>query len=349
LYLDGKIVAQRTTNSHFLIPITFANTRAYSTRLDYAHSRGDEDKNVAFGPDPAGITLAWDPSADALLKQAVVVAKQADVILAFVGLSPNLESEETPALNIPGFRGGDRTTIGLPPLEEHLLETLGTTGKPIVVVLENGSALAVNWAQAHASAILEAWYPGEEGGTAIAETVAGDNSPAGRLPITFYKSVSQLPPFTDYSMDNRTYRYFTGKPLYAFGYGLSYSNFVLSDLRLSAPSIRAGSNLAVDANVTNTSRRDGDDVVELYLNFPQAPYVPIRALRGFARLNVPAGETRHVHFALSPRDLSEVNESGKRIIAPGRYQLSIGGSQPRPGIYTLKKSFLIYASDPPSR
>jgi beta-glucosidase len=344
LYVDDKLVAQRTTNSHLLVPVMFEDNHAHSIRIEYAHLRGDADKNVAFGFDASGITFFWDPPADALLKQAAAVAKQADVILAFVGISPNLESEETPALNIAGFRGGDRTNIDLPVSEEHLLKTLATTGKPIVVVLENGSALAVNWAQEHASAILDAWYPGEEGGTAIAETLAGDNNPAGRLPITFYKNDSQLPPFSDYSMSNRTYRYFTGDPLYPFGFGLSYSTFSYSDLRLSAASIQAGSNLDVDVNVKNTSERDGDDVVELYLTFPKSSYSPIRALRGFTRLTIPAGETKPVHFTLSPRDLSEVDESGKHVIVSGHYDVSVGEGQPGTGVATLQGQFAIDTS-----
>jgi len=161
-------------------------------------------------------------------------------------------------LHIPGFDGGDRTTLGLPQIQSELLKALATTGKPLVVVLLNGSSLAVNWAQEHAAAILDAWYPGEDGGTAIAETLAGINNPGGRLPETFYRSVSQLPPFTDYSMQNRTYRYFHGEPLYGFGYGLSYSSFAFSKLHLSSTQIKAGQSLTVAADVKNTSGIAGE-------------------------------------------------------------------------------------------
>ena len=158
----------------------------------------------------------------------------------------------------------------------------------------NGSALAVNWANDHANAILEAWYSGEEGGTAIAQTLAGVNNPGGRLPVTFYKGVEQLPEFEDYAMKNRTYRYFAGEPLYPFGYGLTYSKFEYSNLKLSSPELQAGNPLAVDVDVKNSGQRAGDEVVELYISFPKLPGAPLRALRGFTRVHLGAGEVRHV-------------------------------------------------------
>jgi beta-glucosidase len=188
--------------------------------------------------------------------------------------------------------------------------------------------LAVNWASENADAILEAWYPGEEGGAAVAETLAGVNNPAGRLPITFYKSVKQLPPFEDYAMKNRTYRFFTGQPLYPFGYGLSYTKFTYSNLKLSATALKAGDALTVDADVRNTGPWDGDEVTELYLEFPAAPGVPIRALRGFTRAHLKARETRHLEFVMAPRDLSMVSEAGDRLVASGAYRVSVGGGQP---------------------
>jgi beta-glucosidase len=186
----------------------------------------------------------------------------------------------------------------------------------------------VNWAKEHADAILDAWYSGEEGGTAIAQTLAGLNNPAGRLPVTFYKSVAQLPVFEDYSMKNRTYRYFEGEPLYPFGYGLSYSKFEYSHLKLSTAKLKAGEPLSVDADVKNASAREGDEVVELYLSFPKSAAAPIRALRAFTRVHLGGGETKHVHFTLEARDLSEVNEKGDRVIAEGAFGISVGGGQP---------------------
>jgi beta-glucosidase len=192
----------------------------------------------------------------------------------------------------------------------------------------NGSALAVNWANDHANAILDAWYSGEEGGTAIAQTLAGENNPAGRLPVTFYKGTEQLPPFDDYSMKNRTYRYFTGEPLYPFGYGLSYSTFEYSGMKLSNTDLDAGKPLDVEVDVKNAGKHDGDEVVQLYITFPKTPGAPLKALRGFTRVHLAAGEQRHVKLSLTPRDLSFVNEIGDRLVGEGDYVITVGGGQP---------------------
>jgi len=242
---------------------------------------------------------------------------------------------------VPGFSGGDRTSIDLPKEEEDLLEAVKAAGKPLIVVLMNGSALAVNWAAANANAILDAWYPGEEGGTAVAESLSGANNPAGRLPVTFYKSVEDLPPFTDYSMKNRTYRYFTGQPLYSFGHGLSFLKLQFRKLISSPATIQAGQPLDVDVEVHNVGPRDGDAVAELYLTFPPAPGMPIRALRGFKRVHLANGATEHVHFKLSPRDLSSVTEAGDRVVAPGAYRISVGGGQPGTGAPVVEGQFTV--------
>jgi beta-glucosidase len=249
-----------------------------------------------------------------------------------VGLTRELEGEEMGGRSLPeGFVGGDRTSIDLPKDEEAVIEAMKTAGKPLVVVLMNGSALGVNWANQNANAILEAWYPGEEGGTAIAETLAGTNNPAGRLPVTFYKSVNDLPPFDDYSMKGRTYRYFEGQPLYPFGYGLSYSKFAYSNARLSASTLKAGNSLQVDVDVRNMSGVVGDEVVQVYLVFPKLPGVPMRALRAFQRVNIRPGQTQHVRLTIGPRDLSMVNEEGARLVAAGAYKVFVGGGQPGTG------------------
>jgi len=211
----------------------------------------------------------------------------------------------------------------------------------VVLVLANGSALAVNWASEHVNAILESWYAGEEGGSAIAETLSGKNNPAGRLPVTFYTGVEQLPPFEDYAMRNRTYRYFTDKPLYPFGYGLSYTTFSYSDLSLPKASIQAGDPLAAEATVTNTGTREGDEVAQLYLTFPNVPGAPLRALRSFKRVHLKPGESRRVTFELKDRDLSMVSEAGEPIVAEGAYTLSIGGRQPNMGAATVTGTFQV--------
>ncbi|HEX3685528.1 MAG TPA: glycoside hydrolase family 3 C-terminal domain-containing protein [Bryobacteraceae bacterium] len=224
------------------------------------------------------------PSTDAMLHEAVELVKRSDLAILCVGLNSKLEGEEMP-IDIPGFSHGDRTDIQLPQPQEKLLAAVLDTGKPVVVILINGSALAVAAAKDRAAAILEAWYPGQEGGTAIARTLAGRNNPAGRLPVTFYKSVDQLPPFTDYSMKNRTYRYFTGKPLYPFGYGLSYSTFEYADKSVNGHT--------ASARVTNTSKCEGDEVVQLYV---KTDYAPNPVLKGFQRIHLGPGESRVVSF-----------------------------------------------------
>jgi beta-glucosidase len=287
-----------------------------------------------------GTKLSWLPVIADPIGEATLLAKAADAVVAVVGITSKLEGEEM-KVDVPGFKGGDRTSLDLPKEEEDLLEALQGTGKPVVVVLMNGSALSVNWAAQHANAILDAWYAGEEGGTAIAQTLSGDNNPAGRLPVTFYKGVEQLPPFEDYSMKNRTYRYFDGQPLYPFGYGLSYSTFAYSNLKLSTGELNAGDPLRVEVDIRNTSDRAGDEVAELYLHFPKSAGAPIRALRGFTRVHLGAGEAQHVAFTLQARDLSQVNEGGDRIVSAGPYRVSVGGGQPGTGAPAADVSFSI--------
>ena len=232
-------------------------------------------------------------------------------------------------VKLSGFSGGDRTSIDLPAVQEDLLKTLAATGKPLVVVLQNGSALAVNWAQQNANAILEAWYPGEEGGTAIAETLAGDNNPAGRLPLTFYSSLSQVPAFEEYSMRGRTYRYLEDKPLYGFGFGLSYTSFAYNDLKIAKPNVKAGESVTVEGDVKNTGEMAGDEVVELYLTQPKAYETALRVLAGFKRVHLGAGESSQVSFTIDPRSLGQVDREGNRVIVPGEYIVSLCGAQPQ--------------------
>jgi beta-glucosidase len=307
--------------------------KGQKVRIEVTYAQFGEGEGTA----PAA-QLIWAKVQNGADPAALDAARKADVVIAVVGITSQLEGEEMP-VNEPGFLGGDRTSINLPQPEEDLVQEVAKAGKPLVVVLMNGSALAVNWEKEHANAILEAWYSGEEGGTAIAETLSGKNDPGGRLPVTFYKDVNQLPNFEDYSMSNRTYRYFRGQPLYPFGYGLSYTTFAYKDLVLPTEAVAAGSPLSAEVTVTNTGKVAGDEVVQLYLEFPKVAGAPLKALRGLERVHLDPGASQTVHFDLKPRDLSMVSELGTPMIAQGKYTVTIGGGQPGTGAPQVSGTF----------
>ncbi|MES1201079.1 MAG: glycoside hydrolase family 3 C-terminal domain-containing protein [Pseudomonadota bacterium] len=258
---------------------------------------------------------------------AVAAAQQADVVIFVGGLSARVEGEEM-RVAAAGFAGGDRTSLDLPAPQQRLLERVAAVGKPTVFVLMSGSAISINWADQHVPAIIETWYPGGQGGAAVASLIAGDYSPSGRLPVTFYKSADQLPAFNDYSMAHRTYRYFDGEVLYPFGYGLSYTNFTYANARVSAPRVRANGQVTVSVDVTNAGGMDGDEVVQLYLTHPGVAGAPIRALDGFQRVHLARGEKKTVTLVLRDRALSTVDPSGVRRIVPGQVNVWVGGGQP---------------------
>ncbi len=325
--VDGRQVAQM-----------FGGTNLGKVHLEKGHPVKLE---VVYGQTPnskVGAQLLWVPVNNAPDPGAVAAAKNADVVIAVVGITSRLEGEEMP-VDQPGFAGGDRTNIEIPQPEEDLLQAVAAAGKPLVVVLMSGSALGANWEKAHANAIVQAWYSGEEGGAAIAETLSGKNNPAGRLPVTFYKDVHQLPHFEDYSMDGRTYRYFKGEPLWPFGYGLSYTSFAYSDLTLPQASINANDPLDASVTVTNTGKVAGDEIVQLYLKFPDVPGAPLHALRGFQRVHLEPGANQKVSFHLNSRDLSMVSDLGDVIVAQGKYSVSIGGGQPDTGVPAVNGNF----------
>lgn len=326
LWLDGKQVYDSTQHPSQnrrgepdpTVELDLTDTKPPNIRIEYVF------KAQLLG---AAITLEWNGAAEALRNEAVQVAKDSDVVLAFVGISPNLEGEEMP-VHVTGFDGGDRTDIDLPKTQQDLLNAVAGTGKPVVVLLMSGSAIAMSWSKEHAAALLESWYPGEAGGEAIANILTGRANPFGRLPVTFYASDAQLPPFTDYSVKNRTYRYFTGEPLYNFGYGLSYSTYSFSDLKLSSSSLAAGDPLTAEVRVTNTGSRAGDEVVELYLIPPTGSGYPLRSLEGFERVHLAPHASAIVHFRLDSRDLSEVDSAGHRTVRAGEYRIFVAGSSP---------------------
>ncbi len=321
LYLDGKLLVEAwasNPNKTVTKEIALEGGRSYDLRMEYFQNIRE---NIAK------LVWSYPRLADRMIEEAVKASRESDVSVLVLGISARLEGEE---MNVPleGFRGGDRTEISLPKSQEALLKAVVATGKPVVVVLLSGSALAVNWANDNVPAILEAWYPGGEGGTAIADVLFGDYNPAGRLPVTFYKSVDQLPPFTDYSMQGRTYRYFKGAPLYPFGYGLSYTTFRYSNLRFEKKSVPAGEAIKVSVDVTNAGEREGDEVVQLYLTDTAATApVPIRTLVGFERISLRPREKRTATFTITPRQMSLIDNDGKRVIEPGEFSISIGGGQ----------------------
>jgi beta-glucosidase len=271
--------------------------------------------------------LQWAMQGRDHTAEAVSAARKADVALMFLGLSPRLEGEEM-RVQVEGFSGGDRVSIDLPKVQEQLMKAVAATGTPAVLVLLNGSAVAVTWADENIPAIVEAWYPGQAAGTAIADVLFGDYSPAGRLPVTFYKSLDGMPPFEDYSMKERTYKYFTGDPLYPFGHGLSYTTFSYSNLDVPR-SVKAGKPVPVSVTVTNSGKRAGEEVVQLYITDRDASVpVPIRKLVGFRRISLDAGESQNVSFEVDSRELSLITDDTRRVIEPGVFDLSVGGKQP---------------------
>jgi beta-glucosidase len=298
--------------------------QARRLRVEYFDRRAD-----------ANVQLVWSVPDPRLREDAVEAARRADAVVLFLGLSPRLEGEEMP-VSVPGFAGGDRTDIALPAPQQDLLEAVVATGKPVVLVLLNGSALGATWAVEHVPAIVEAWYPGQAAGTAIADVLFGDANPAGRLPVTFYRSIDQIPPFADYRMEGRTYRYFRGEPLFPFGHGLSYTRFTYRDLRvagrdaLASPAlVRAGDSVEVSVEVENAGARAGDEVVQLYVTDVAASVpVPIRSLQGFRRIALQPGERRRVTFTLAPRQLSLIDAANQRVVEPGTFVISVGGKQP---------------------
>ena len=321
LYIDGKLLVDAWASNPkktATAEIDLQAGRSYDLRMEYFQYQRE---NIAK------LVWSYPGMTDRLMEQAVKAARESDVSVVVLGISARLEGEEMP-VHVEGFRGGDRTDLSLPKSQDALLKAVVATGKPVVVVLLSGSAVAVNWANDNVPAILAAWYPGGEGGTAIADVLFGDYNPAGRLPVTFYKSVDQLPPFDDYSMQGRTYRYFKGEPLYPFGYGLSYTNFAYSNLRVDAKTVKAGQPVKVTVDVTNSGDREGDEVVQLYLTDMEASApVTIRSLVGFDRITLRPREKRTVSFTITPRQMSLIDDTGKRVIEPGDFAISVGGGQ----------------------
>ncbi len=310
---DGEFPDPRLVQS---APLRLEGGRRYAIRVDAAETYGD-----------AQIHFLWSVPQDTLESEAVRVAQQANAVVLFLGLTARLEGEEMP-VQVEGFRGGDRTSLDLPAPQQALLERIANLGKPTVLVLMSGSAVAVNWAQGHVPAIIEAWYPGQAAGTAIADVLFGAYNPAGRLPVTFYRSANDLPGFADYRMAGRTYRFFDGVPLYPFGHGLSYTTFSYGNLRTSADSMRADGSIAVQVDVTNVGTRAGDEVVQLYVQHAGSKVDrPKQDLRGYARVSLKPGETRTVSLPLTAKSLAYWDSTSHQwIVEPEPVRVMIGSS-----------------------
>jgi beta-glucosidase len=319
ILLDGKsIISERNEHNafHKEYSVNLEAGKKYKIEVLYKNYAGDAD-----------MKLLWARPERTRTEQALKAAREADAVVLVLGLSQRLEGEEM-SIKIDGFLGGDRTNLNLPAVQENLLNAVAATGKPVIVVLMNGGALSVNNAQEKAAAILLAGYPGQQGGNAVADVLFGDCNPAGRLPVTYYKSIDQLPAFENYDMKGKTYRYFTQEPLYPFGYGLSYTTFAYSNLILPDKA-NAGEKITVKATVTNTGNLSGDEVVQLYLKDEKASTPrPVRQLEGFSRISLKPGESKVVEFNLEPRQFSIINNKDKRVIEPGYFTISVGGKQP---------------------
>lgn len=319
LYFEGRLLVEFDGGHHprkTYQAVTLRGGTPYQIRLDYSCRAGD-----------ASIRLLWRMPGRNLRREALDAAAGADAVILCLGLSPRLEGEE---MDVPveGFAGGDRLTLDLPSIQQSLLEAIVKLGRPTVLVLLNGSPLALNGAGARIPAVLEAWYPGQASGSALADVLFGDYNPAGRLPVTFYASASDLPAFSDYAMKGRTYRFFEGRPLFPFGYGLSYTRFGYSRLILPARAA-AGEAFDVRIDVRNAGTRAGEEVVQLYVRDKRASVpVPLRSLQGFRRIFLNPGETRTVIFRLEPAQLSLWDESMRQTVEPGAFEVSIGGGQP---------------------
>jgi beta-glucosidase len=286
--------------------------KAYNIKIEFY-------KNLRY----SFMQLIWSMPDESLELRAIKVAEKADVVIMCMGLSPRLEGEEM-KVNINGFSGGDRQTLNLPESQSLFIKKIYELGKPVVLVLLNGSALSINWENKNIPAIIEAWYPGQAG-NAIADVLAGDYNPAGRLPVTYYKSVDQLPEFIDYNMKGRTYRYFEGEPLYPFGYGLSYTTFEYNNLGLTKEKIYPGESTVLSVNVSNTGNMDGDEVIQLYIKF-KADDKAIKTLKGFNRVSIKSGETQTVQFVIDENVLSRWIENNGFMVEPGEYELMVGSS-----------------------
>lgn len=330
LYINDSLVVKRWGYDPGKSLVTWKAQTGKNYKMVLEYRQNEEGAMIRM---QKGATQTAD--LDAVAKRVAA----ADAIVFVGGISPELEGEEM-SVNVDGFSGGDRTSILLPAIQTRLLQKLQATGKPVVLVMLTGSAIALPWEQAHIPAIVNAWYGGQSAGTAIASVLFGDYNPAGRLPVTFYKGDADLPQFKDYNMKGHTYRYFGGEVLYPFGYGLSYTNFTYGEMKLPKQ-VTKGMAIQVETTVTNSGQSDGEEVVQLYVkHLGITGPVPIRSLKGFQRISLKKGASKKLVFSLTPEQLMLINENGEAYQPVGKVQISIGGGQPDvvlPGVAAVQK------------
>ena len=289
--------------------------KSYDLELDFEYLRSDAQLNFDLGF-----------KKDVDIRKSVERVKDADIVIFASGISPSLEGEEM-GVNLPGFKKGDRTDIELPAVQRELIDALHRAGKKIILVNCSGSPIGLEPETQKCEAILQAWYPGQQGGKAVAEVLFGDYNPAGKLPVTFYRNVSQLPDFEDYNMTGRTYRYMQDVPLFPFGYGLSYTTFGYGKTVLDKNELTAGQSLKLTVPVTNTGKRNGEEVVQVYLRKQGDAEGPIKTLRAFKRVSIPAGKTVNVEFDLKDKELEWWDDQSNTVrVCPGNYDIMVGGS-----------------------
>ncbi|MEO1486330.1 MAG: glycoside hydrolase family 3 C-terminal domain-containing protein [Bacteroidota bacterium] len=320
LYLDNTLLMERHDVHHPKKIYEYVDLKAgekYELRFECVQNNTEHSI----------MRLLWEAPKENLEQEALDIAKDADAVVLCMGISPLLEGEEM-KVKVDGFSGGDRVHTKLPKTQSDLIQKIQALGKPTVLVLLNGSALSINWENENLPAIIEAWYPGQAGGTAIADVIFGDYNPAGRLPVTFYKDINDIPPFSDYDMKGKTYRYFKGDPLYEFGYGLSYANFAYRNVELPE-NISAGEDITLTVEVENKSALKGEEVIQVYVQNPNADNQnPHKTLAAFDRVGFAPGEKKSLTFKINKEQLSTVNEKGEKVIIPGTYEISVGGRQP---------------------
>lgn len=324
------VVGPNADSKKILLGNYHGSPSKYVTLLEGIREKISDETNLLYakGCDIKGTEESfWGVKPTSGFSEAISAAERADVVVMCMGLNPDLEGEEGLAAESEG--GGDKVELSLPGMQEELIKEITDTGTPIVLVLSNGSPVAVNWAQENVPAIIETWYPGEEGGTALADVIFGDYNPSGKLPITFVKSLDQVPPFEDYDMNNRTYRYMEEKPLYPFGFGLSYTDFEYSNLEIESDEVEVGKSLEVSVDVENTGDSNGDEVVQVYLKDIEASVkVPKHKLVKFKRITLDPGEKKPVSFEIKARDMALIRENGDCVVEPGKFKVFVGGQQP---------------------